>query len=91
MITKRPIRVGVCSSRCAGLECCKCCGRSDLKAVGCLSFGERFSEPCCIKSRVEADILASHGQVKEAGEKCGRYSPGWRYKPLEENEEWRKR
>lgn len=82
MIKNQPIRVRVCSNRCAGLECCKCCGKSNLKVVGS-AFDETFDKSCCIKSRVDADILASHGQVKEAGEKCGMFSPGWRRKPLE--------
>lgn len=83
---KPPIQVRVCPNKCAGLECCRCCGRSSLRVAGSTFYDEVYDKYCCHKSRREADELAVHGNMKAAGEKCGRFSPGWRHKPLEEIE-----
>lgn len=77
---KPPIKVCVCLGRCAGLQCCRCCGDAKLKTREGAAFEGVYDKYCCAKSRIEASILMQQGCPGRAGVTCGLYNPGWLWK-----------
>src|SRR5699024_2365179 len=77
---KDPVKVQVCGSKCAGLQCARCCGDSRLKTPSMIDYQNCYDFGCCARCRSKAATYLVNGQRKEAGETCGLYNPGWRWK-----------
>ena len=57
-----------------------CCGDSRLKTPAMIDYRNYYDFGCCARCRSKAAVYLANGQIKEAGETCGLYNPGWRWK-----------